>query len=142
MNAQNISEILDALAARFGATGAALWAAIVKAQLVGAIKWAFIFTVLYTLLFVAWRVIMAPYNKDLAEASSASSANDDSSEYGRAYRRSEAQEAVVIGRFIFFAVLALLTVIMVSTAPVQEVLNPQYAALKDIIGALNPAPSK
>ena len=53
MNAQNISEILDALAARFGTTGVHLWEVLVRQQYVEAI-WGLGFIAMTIVLIWLW----------------------------------------------------------------------------------------
>ena len=127
MNAENINQILDALAQRFGATGAALWQAIVTAQRVEIVVWCAAAVTFFVLAALMYRAGLAHLATRAATVwkryeGGADGARDESSVF----------------RLWMAGAVGFLVVVLMLFFPYQELLNPQYAALVDILNRLSP----
>ena len=116
MNAQNVKEILEVLAEKFGSTGAALWAALIRQVYVDAALAAFWSAVCVVLLVVSWKVHVWLW------ALMKSKRNPyDTPEMGYM-----PLAIVVIGLVVSF---------VVNVNTIFAALNPEYAALRYILTA-------
>lgn len=114
MNSKQVTDILDALALRFGATGEMLWAALVKQAYVDAIQSVII-------ILIAGSVLLFTYKKH-KQIGDWADTND--------------------GEFMLVGLAALNIIcfvcVFVSIVSLPSVLNPEYYALELIIKALKP----
>lgn len=109
MNAQNIGAILDALATRFGATGAMLWQALLRQVYVNAVV-----SVLQTLVLLAVAGTMFYF----------------------AHRRAKGDAQFVL--YLLGGVVSafVVTSVVCTISDVGMALNPQYGALRLVLKAL------
>lgn len=110
MNAQNVTQILDALAARFGTTAAHLWGVLIRQVYVTAILDTAIFVVLAVATYILVGMARAQHKKD-------PNGYDD----------------WTTGVTIISAVAGFLTLLggfFAKSSVVQAIVNPEYGALK------------
>ncbi len=106
MNADNIGEILDALALRFGTTGVYLWEVLVRQQIIEAVM-ASVFLGIVTIAWPIWLFVGWRFDLDI-----------DDFEWGA--------PAVILA---FTSVVA----VLVAYHDIPGLWNPEFYALRDIL---------
>jgi len=117
VNADNINQILDALAQRFGSTGAHLWSVVVRQQIISA--WYNV--ALWLVFLIATPIAVRWLWRRADEREDREGAYDE----GAVALRVAAVIAGIIGVGVVLFAL-----------PLERLLNPEYAALADIMKML------
>ncbi len=110
MNAQNVTQILDALAARFGTTAAHLWEVMIRQVYVEAVQGIIVYAILIPLMWKAWKVFAATPMQDK---------DGDPS----------AQKIILMILLLFGFIFAIAELVWFLNA-LAYVFNPEYGALK------------
>lgn len=108
MNAQNITEILDALSARFGTTGAHLWEVLVRQQILEAASYVFAIALFLTIGGPLLRAELRSENPW-----------DEPFPYG-------------LPALVCLAIAAVMTCVFIFEG-IPSIINPEFYALKELL---------
>ncbi len=116
MNAQNVTQILDALAARFGTTAAHLWDVLIRQVYVEAVQGIIVYAILIPLMWRGWKAFAAaPFEEDDYTISS---------------------NKVALGVLLLFGFLFATAELVWFLNALAYVFNPEYGALRLVGEAL------